>query len=199
MKKGRRLAGVYSKPLSSSSANGLPIFFFRMRRDGVWFHDRGWPTDPLNPPVGDGLAALLLDRAARLFLFANVCCAFGYTLNVNRAARPLGVISGHAQHASIRPRCTDRRRIDRPATGITRYHAPNIWPVMQRRRLPCGGTRQPLEHSSHHAARSEGVRGRESSGSKLMRKSVNGFKRFGVAMTLLWCMYFLNAHWLEPY
>ena len=73
MKKGRRLAGVYSKPLSSSSANGLPIFFFRMRRDGVWFHDRGWPTDPLIPPVGDGLAALLLDRAARLFLFANVC------------------------------------------------------------------------------------------------------------------------------
>ena len=27
-------------------------FFFRMRRDGVWFHDRGWPTDPLNLPVG---------------------------------------------------------------------------------------------------------------------------------------------------
>ena len=45
-----------------------------MRRDGVWFHDRGWPTDPLIPPVGDGRAALLLDRAARLFfLFTNVC------------------------------------------------------------------------------------------------------------------------------
>ena len=170
-----------------------------MRRDGVWFHDRGWPTDPLNPPgrrrsgrvaLGPGSAALFIRQRLR---------AFGYTLNVKRAARPLGVISGHAQHASIRPRCTGSRRIDRPATGITRYHAPNIWPVMQRRRLPCGETRQPLEHSSHHAARSEGVRGRESSGSKLMRKSVNGFKRFGVAMTFLWCMYFLNAHWLEPY
>ena len=155
MKKGRRLAGVYSKPLSSSSANGLPIFFLR---DGVWFHDRGWPTDPLNPPgrrrsgrvaLGPGSAALFIRQRLR---------AFGYTLNVKRAARPLGVISGHAQHASIRPRCTGSRRINRPATGITRYHAPNIWPVMQRRRLPCGGTRQPLEHSSHHAARSEGVR-----------------------------------------
>ena len=59
------------------------------------------------------------------------------------------------------------------------------------------------EHGSpwntyYHAARSEGVRGRESSGSKLMRKSENGFKRFGAAMTFLWCMYFLNAQWLEP-
>ena len=61
-----------------------------------------------------------------------------------------------------------------------------------------GGTRQPLD-TYYHAARSEGVRGRESSGSDLMRKSENGFKRFGAAVTLFLCMYFLNAQWLEPY
>ena len=25
------------------------------------------------------------------------------------------------------------------------------------------------------------------------------FKKFGAAVPFLWCMYFLNAHWLEPY
>ena len=40
-----------------------------------------WPTDPLDPPVGDGRAALLLDRAARLFFYVR---AFGCTVNVRR-------------------------------------------------------------------------------------------------------------------
>ena len=66
-----------------------------MRRDGVWLHDRGWPTDPLNPPgrrrsgrvaPGPGSAALFIQQRLR---------AFGCTLNVRRAACPLWVESGH--------------------------------------------------------------------------------------------------------
>jgi hypothetical protein len=45
-----------------SSPEGTPIFGLN------WFNDRPWPNAPMNPPGhGNGRAASLLDRAARLF------------------------------------------------------------------------------------------------------------------------------------
>ena len=167
-----------------------------MRRDGVWFHDRGWPTGPLNPPgrrrsgrvaLGPGSAALFIHQRLR---------AFGYTLNVNRAARPLGVISGHAQHASIRPRCTGRRRIDRPAPGTTRYDALNIWPVMQRKRLPSGDTAALGTLAMPPDLRGTGTGVQRLGFNAQIRKWFPRIRCRGYFFVL--CI-FLMRHWLERY
>jgi hypothetical protein len=107
-----------------------------MRRDGVWFHDRGWPTDPLNPPGRRRSGRVALGPGSAAFFIRQRLRAFGCTLNVRRAACPLRVISRHVRctsacpvsansgHRRCRRRCSPynakgvSRKVSRPNTTI---------------------------------------------------------------------------------
>ena len=78
--------------------------------------------------------------------------------------------------------------------GTTRYHALNILPVFKE--TGCrGGTRQPLEHLPPDL---------KGYGDGVQRLGFNApirkwFQKIGRRDDFIWCMYFLNAQWLEPY